>query len=128
MVSDDEDPIPTLTDPVAPGILRPQPGRGALPEDLRVELETELAARVHELTEGLVQEAVRRIEGVLAEELSTHLRERLPEIGVNSEVARQRAQRQCALAVQANIVDAERERVANVPFANGAGAAHQHAA
>ena len=76
----DEDDIPTLTSPVSPGITRPQPARSQLPDDLRVELETELASRVNELSEALVQDAVRRIETILFEELSTKLRERLPEL------------------------------------------------
>jgi hypothetical protein len=76
----DDDRIPTLTDPVTPGVVRPKRSGTALPEDLRVELETELTARMHALSETLVQEAVRRVETVLFEELSTRLREQLPEI------------------------------------------------
>jgi hypothetical protein len=76
----DDDRIPTLTTPVSPGVARPAPSRTTLPEDLRVELETELAARMNDLSEALVQDAVRRIETVLFEELSTKLRDRLPEI------------------------------------------------
>ena len=79
-MSSDDDRIPTLTDPVSPGLARPSRPRTVLPEDLRVELETELTARMHELSETLLQEAVRRIEAVLFEELSNKLREQLPEI------------------------------------------------
>jgi len=79
-MADDDEQIPTLTDPVVPGVLRPQPTRTVLPEDLRIELETELASRIHGLSEALVQDAVRRIEVVLFEELTSKLRERLPEI------------------------------------------------
>ena len=77
----DDGGIPVLRDPVVPGTRRDRGAeRPTLPEALRVELETELTARVHDLSETLVREAVQRVEAALFESISTELRARLPEL------------------------------------------------